>query len=47
MTLDPQTIADSLPLLAEAARQRFGRFKRWREPDNFARMAEMPDARWS
>jgi tetratricopeptide (TPR) repeat protein len=46
VTLDPKTVVDSLPLLAEAARQGFVRFKRWREPDNFARLTQMLELRF-
>jgi tetratricopeptide (TPR) repeat protein len=46
MPIDPKTMMEALPLLIEAARSGYGRFRRWREGDTFERLKRLLDARF-
>jgi uncharacterized protein HemY len=44
--MDPQLLIEGIPLFLEAARGGYTRFRKWREPDNFARLAGLLDERF-
>ncbi len=46
MPIDPKTIIEGLPLLLEAARSGYGRFRRWREGDTFERLKRLLNERF-
>jgi tetratricopeptide (TPR) repeat protein len=44
--MDAQTIIEGVPLLLEAARGGYSRFRRWREPDNFGKLENLLNKRF-